>query len=69
MDFPFAPLTDEDREIRRDHREPTLVIDVDTIKVHHIERASYSSEAFKVRRHRSTRSAGIKRVSRSDDPA
>ena len=65
MDFPFLPLTDEDREIRSDRRQPTLVIDVDTITVHHIERASYTSEAFKVRRHGSTRSEGIKRVSRS----
>ena len=64
MDFPFFDVTDDEQRVRSDHRQPTLGIDTDAISVHRIERAAYRSDVFKVRRHRSTLSAGIKRVAR-----
>jgi RES domain len=64
LDFPFFDVMDEETRIRNDHRSPTLRIDTDAISVHRIERATYTSEMFNVKRHRSIRNSVIKRVRR-----
>lgn len=59
--FPSGPITDDERRIQRETRNPTLSIDTDSIHVHEIKRATYFSEEFKVPRHRS-QLKGIRRV-------
>ncbi|HEY0939246.1 MAG TPA: RES domain-containing protein [Steroidobacter sp.] len=59
-DFPVLGLPN--LRHRNDSRDPALSIDMASLRVHHIERAQYSSTAFTPTRHRSQRSKGIKRV-------
>jgi hypothetical protein len=59
--FPILDLPESARS-HDDLRDPTLSIDMDSLRVHYVERAEYSTEAFKPSRHQSRASKGIKRT-------
>jgi hypothetical protein len=60
FDFPILDLPESARS-HDDLRDPTLSIDMDSLRVHYVERAVYSTEVFKPSRHQSHASKGIKR--------
>jgi hypothetical protein len=60
FDFPIVDGMESDRS-RADCREFTLRIDMDSLRVHSVERAAYSTATFKPSRHQGQASRGIKR--------
>lgn len=60
FDFPFLDFPEGPRD-RDDMRKPALSIDMESLRVHHVERAEYLTTSFKPSRYQSQASKGIKR--------